>query len=50
MKVKINDKNVGNLRISISSSHIISIFKNKYDYEYFQIELSKLFDFVENKI
>ena len=50
MKVKINDKNVGNLRISISSSHIISIFKNKYDYEYFQIELSKLLDFVENKI
>ena len=50
MKIKINNKNVGNLRVSISSSHIVSIFKNKYDYKYFQSELIKLFDFIDNKI
>ncbi len=50
MKIKINNKNVGNLRVSISSSHIVSIFKNKYDYKHFQSELIKLLDFIDNKI
>ncbi len=50
MKVKINNKNVGNFRVSISSSHVISIYKKKYDYEYFQIELLKLLNFIDYKI
>ena len=48
MKIKINNKNVGNLEYQFSS-HMVSIFKINMTINIFKVVI-KLFDYIDNKI